>query len=670
MSTPDPAEIFRTESQDLLERIEQCLLDLENNPHNEELVASVFRALHTLKGSGAMFGFDALAAFTHHCETAFDRVRKGESQATPALINAVLSALDHMRALANGAAASPENEAILLSALQAATSDAAQDDHPVSVQVAAVTGEKPPVFSTWNIRFRLPADALLNGTRPLSLLDELRALGDADIKVIRDDIPEIDQITPTDCYLGWNVALTTRASRQDIEDVFIFAGDDLTITPALADVPQSAMEALPPQPAPSASPLPVQEAKPTARKKSDTDSAETKNSRAVGSLRVPAERLDELMDRVAELVIAQSRLRQVAADSKDLNLRSVSEEIERLASELRDTMMFVRMVPISQLFGRFRRLVHDLAIDLGKQIEFQTEGETTELDKTVIERLADPLIHLIRNSADHGLEMPGERSDAGKLPVGHIRLAARQAGAEVIITLTDDGRGINREKVRAKAEANGLIERDASLNDAELLQLIFRPGFSTASQITNLSGRGVGMDVVKRTIEALRGAISISSDEGSGTRIDLRIPLTLAIIDGLLVRVGESRYVIPLSAVEECVELSREQDVRSSGRNFLTLRGMLVPFLRLRELFSVNTEPDPYQKIVVVSTGRERVGLVVDQIVGQHQTVIKPLSRFHANVETFSGATILGDGSVSLILDIAHLVAAGQRQEEKLRAAG
>jgi two-component system chemotaxis sensor kinase CheA len=311
---------------------------------------------------------------------------------------------------------------------------------------------------------------------------------------------------------------------------------------------------------------------------------------------------------------------------------------------------------------------------MGKSIELTTEGETTELDKTVIERLADPMIHLIRNAADHGLESPEERRAAGKTEVGHIRLSARQTGAEVIISVIDDGHGIDRARVRAKAEAVGLIAKGEPLSDKDLLQLIFRPGFSTAAKITGLSGRGVGMDVVKRTIESLRGSIDISSDFGRGSRIDLRIPLTLAIIDGLLVRVGANRYVIPLSSVEECVELSKEQDLRSTGRNFLTLRDALVPFIRLRDLFETGTDPDPYQKIVVVSTGAgsgtERVGLVVDQIVGQHQTVIKPLSRFHANVETFSGATILGDGSVALILDIGHLVAAGQQQEERLRATG
>lgn len=657
MSNPDPAEVFQVEAQELLERIEQGLLDLENDPRNEELIASVFRALHTLKGSGAMFGYDALASFTHHCETAFDRVRKGEAEATPELIGAVLSALDHMRALAEGAAASAEKEAALLSALNMSAAA------PAAAAVVSSGSEKKT--KRWHIRYFLPPETFVNGTNPLSLLDELRELGETQVIALAEKLPALEEIDPTACYLGWDILLVTDAPRSSVENVFIFVMDDIAIeeveeVPAAAASSEDEVVNVPPAP-----PADENVAAAEAGTKKDGRAA-----KSIGSLRVPAERLDELMDRVAELVIAQSRLKQVSAGSNDLNLRSVAEEIERLASELRDSMMFVRMVPIAQLFGRFRRLVHDLAGDLGKEIEFQTEGETTELDKTVIERLADPLVHLIRNSADHGLGSPQERLAAGKSETGHIHLAARQAGAEVVITVSDDGRGINRDRVRAKAEANGLITADAKLSDAELLQLIFKPGFSTASKVTNLSGRGVGMDVVKRTIEGLRGTIDITSEEGQGSQVNLRIPLTLAIIDGLLVRVGANRYVIPLSSVEECVELTPEQDLRSSGRSFLTLRDMLVPFIRLREIFNTGTPPDPYQKIVVVSTGAERVGLVVDQIVGQHQTVIKPMSRFHAHVETLSGATILGDGSVALILDVAHLVSAGQQQEERQRAAG
>lgn len=671
MSSSDPTEIFQVEAQELLERIELGLLDLENDPRNGELIASVFRALHTLKGSGAMFGYDALASFTHHCETAFDQVRKGEAEARPELISAVLNALDHMRALAEGGEASAEKEAALLASLRLSVTAPSEDATP------ALAGKPETKKQRWHLQFRLPPESLVNGTRPLSLLDELHELGEMQVTALLDGIPALEELDPVSCYLGWDVYLTTDAPRSSIENIFIFVMDDISLeavedTAASDDVatvvvPQ--VVAVDVNNTPSAPQVPAVSVHKDVEEPSKTK-ADAKAGRNVGSLRVPAERLDELMDRVAELVIAQSRLKQVSAGSHDLNLRSVAEEIERLASELRDSMMFVRMVPIAQLFGRFRRLVHDLSNDLGKTIELHTEGETTELDKTVIERLADPLVHLIRNAADHGLETPQERLALGKPDVGHIRLTARQAGAEVVISVIDDGRGINRERVRAKAEANGLITADTKLSDGELLQLIFRPGFSTASKVTNLSGRGVGMDVVKRTIDALRGTIDLSSEEGKGSRVNLRIPLTLAIIDGLLVRVGNSRYVIPLSSVEECVELTREQDLRSTGRNFLTLRDALVPFIRLRELFNSGTPPDPYQKIVVVSTGTERVGLVVDQIVGQHQTVIKRMSRFHAHIETLSGATILGDGSVALILDIAHLVSAGQQQEERLRAVG
>jgi two-component system chemotaxis sensor kinase CheA len=333
-------------------------------------------------------------------------------------------------------------------------------------------------------------------------------------------------------------------------------------------------------------------------------------------------------------------------------------------------MMVLRMVPVAHLFGRFRRLVHDLAHETGKRIELVTEGEKTEVDKSVIERLADPLVHLVRNSCDHGLETPEDRLAGGKTEAGHIHLSARQQGGEVIITIKDDGRGINKERVRAKAESSGLIAANAVLTDQELYQLIFQPGFSTAAQVTNLSGRGVGMDVVKRTIDALRGTINVVSRPGEGSEISLAIPLTLAIIDGLMVRVGNARYVIPLSAVEECLELSVEDDMRSRGRSFISLRDSLVPFLRLRDLFRTGTKPDPFQKVVVISTGSERVGLVVDQIIGDHQTVIKGMSKLHHDVSTFSGATILGDGGVALILDVGHLVAEGQQQEAHLRAAG
>ncbi len=667
MSGSDPVDTFRQEAQELLEQIERGLLDLRDRPGDRDLIDAVFRGLHTLKGSGAMFGFDDLAQFTHHCEGAFDRVRKGEVAASHALIAAVLNAQDHMRALAEGRAVEAGADQALLLALHSAVEGAGAADETVAAE---------PAPTTWRIRFSLPPSALTNGVRPLPLLDELRELGECRVVADTSQVPLLGDLDPTQCHLAWDVTLITTHPKSAIEDVFIFVIDemtlDITAEDAAADVgsPETTLAEAPAEqdPAPVVAAAPVEAAPPPAAVQAQPQ-GDARNNRGGETVRVPAERLDELMDRVGELVIAQSRLKQVANSSTEIALRSVAEEIERLAGELRDTMMVVRMVPVIQLFGRFRRLIHDLARDTGKSIELETQGETTELDKTVIERLADPLVHLIRNSADHGLETEAERVAAGKPAVGKITLAAAQAGAEVIITITDDGRGVDRERVRAKAEEAGLIAPGAVVSDEDLLQCIFAPGFSTAKTVTNLSGRGVGMDVVKRAIEALRGSIKLTSEPGRGSAIALRIPLTLAIIDGLLVRVGTARYVIPLPAVEECVELSLEQDLRSTGRSFLTLRDQLVPFIRLRELFANGLAPDPHQKVVVVSTGAERVGLVVDQILGDHQTVIKALSGFHTDVVTFSGATILGDGGVALILDIAHLVAAGQRQDAQLRAA-
>jgi two-component system chemotaxis sensor kinase CheA len=691
MSNSDPIDIFRTEAAELLEQIELGLLDLEQNLEDQAQIDSVFRGLHTLKGSGAMFGFDALAGFTHHCETAFDQVRKGNARATVELVGAILAARDHMRALVEDPQGDyARREVQLLEQLRAAVAIGDGQSKDVSgasseggaaalVPAAGDKGAKGP--HQWRVRFALPQNCMLNGVNPLTFLDDLRELGVCEVEADLSAVPPFDRLDPTSLYLQWTVSLNSDRGRSEIEDVFMFVMDDMVLdivdlnlagavteTAPEAPVQPARQEALQEKSRPDqASAKPPETAPPAA--KAVREDADAKSRRKVESVRVPADRLDELMDRVGELVIAQSRLSQIAARAGDnVELRAVSEEIEGLSSELRTTMMVLRMVPVGTLFDRFRRLAHDLQRETGKQIELVTEGESTEMDKTVIERLADPLVHLVRNSADHGLESEEVRVAAGKSPKGRITLSARQAGGEVIISITDDGRGIDRERVRAKAESNGLLAPGQIVSDQELLQQIFQPGFSTATNVTSLSGRGVGMDVVKKTIESLRGAIDVSSRPGLGATVALRIPLTLAIIDGLLVRVAKGRYVIPLSAVEECIELPIEDDLRSRGRSLLSLRGSLVPFVRLREIFATGTPPDPYQKVIVVSTGAERVGLVVDQIIGDHQTVIKSMSKLHEDVTIFSGATILGDGGVALILDVANLVAVAQDQEAQLRA--
>lgn len=652
MSEDDPVAAFRVEAADLLDQVERALLDLAGDSTSSALVDEVFRGLHTLKGSGAMFGFEALARFTHHCETAFDRVRKGKAEASQALIGVVLSARDHMQALIDvGTQGDPMLETAgdaILAALEKAVADGEGVAIPRRIEEAERKG--------WHISFKLPPGSMANGTNPLPLLDELRGLGDCRITPRLDELPPLASMVPTECYIYWDIVVEGDVTCEDIEDVFIFVIDDmdLAITPLVDE----------PEPEVTEKEVPVATVvtapQPTASKAAPA---------AQESVRVAAERLDELMNRVGELVIAQSRLAQLAGMSgpvNELTLRAVSEDIERLSAELRDTTMAMRMMPVGNLFSRFRRLVHDLARETGKTIELVTEGEATEVDKTVIERLADPMIHLIRNSCDHGLEMPDERVASGKPSTGRLTLSARQAGGEVLIAITDDGRGINRERVRAKAESQGLIQPGALLGDAELFQMIFHPGFSTAAAITNLSGRGVGMDVVKRSIESLRGTIDISSQDGRGTTMTLHLPLTLAIIECMLVRVGEGRYAIPLSVVEDCIELPASEVTSTAKRNFLDVRGELVPYVRLRDSFGTDYPADLFQKVVIVGQGRGRVGLVVDQIIGNTQTVIKSLSRFHAGQGCFSGATILGDGSVALILDVSTLIVGAQKNQRLL----
>lgn len=686
MSAMDPTEIFRQEASELFEVLEGALLDLGQRPDDRELVDSAFRALHTIKGSGAMFGFDKVASFTHEFETAFDRVRKGEIKPTQELISVALAAKDYIRALIEDPQSTDDviGEAILDDLKRFVSFD-----QPAAAVIEIA--EAPPLApggskqAGWHLHLEFESHILRNGSNPLDLLEDLCKLGPCFVVPITDGVPFLDEMEPEDCYLKWDVKLHAACNKDAIDDVFMFVQDEMKLTllpldhaeapapaplfqllddePATAEMAAPVAEAVAEQPVAKAEPQ--SEAKPEIKREAAPARREdAKQERGIATVRVQAERLDELMDRVGELVIAQARLTQLAASGSDLSIKMIAEEIERLASSLRDTTMGARMVPIGSLFGRFRRLVHDLSRDLSKPVEFVTSGEDTELDKTMIECLADPLVHLIRNAIDHGIEDTATRAANGKTEQGRIELAAVHSGAQVLVTVKDNGGGLNTARIRAKAEEQGLIAAGAVLTDHEIHQFLFHPGFSTAQTISALSGRGVGMDVVKRTIENMRGSIDLSTRPGQGTTVTLRLPLTLAIIEGLLIRVGEGRYIIPLPAVEECVELTAE-DERSRGRNFLNVRGNLVPFLRLRDILSVEGTPDQHQKTIIISTGETQVGLVADQIIGNHQTVIKSLSKLHSDVTIFSGATILGDGTAALILDVAQLVALAQSKVEK-----
>lgn len=663
----DPAETFRQEAADLLDSLETVLLDLGQRPQDRDLVDAAFRALHTIKGSGAMFGFDRVAAFTHDFETAFDLIRKGRIDANRDIVTVSLSAKDYIRTLIEDPdSTDPIIGEAIVEELQRLVGDGGGKTGAAAAPTAAAAPQERAAASGWRIEIAFEPEILRNGTNPLVLLDDLRALGPCRVEGSLDAVPELDALDPVSCLVTWVVELEAACAPEEIEDVFMFVRDEMKLVIAPLGSQEPAPEEDTPaaaEPAPAATAA-IELAAPAERPAADKVEFSRRAEDKASTVRVQAERLDELMDRVGELVIAQARLSQLANSSHDLSIKAIAEEIERLASGLRDTTMGVRMVPMGSLFGRFRRLVHDLSRDLGKPVDFVTVGEETEMDKTMIERLADPLVHLIRNAIDHGIESPDRRSQTSKSATGRIELSARYVGAQVLVTVQDDGAGLDTARIRAKAEEQGLIQPGANLSEHEIHQFLFHPGFSTAKTISALSGRGVGMDVVKRTIEAMRGSIDLTTVPGHGSSVTLRLPLTLAIIDGLLIRVGEGRYIIPLSAVEECVELTAADEARARGRSFLNVRGDLVPFLRLRELFEAEGQADPFQKVIITAIGDTRVGLVVDQIIGSHQTVIKSLSKLHSDVTMFSGATILGDGSAALILDVAQLVTLGHVRAE------
>jgi two-component system chemotaxis sensor kinase CheA len=680
---------FQEEARDILVELESTLLALDQNRMDTELVSQAFRALHTIKGSGAMFGFTELAAFTHNLENAFDEVRNGRLQVTSNLVELSLAALDQMKAMLQEAAGQGTADAAranqILVKLQSLTGQAI-NERPASEQstadptngsASATTTPAPDlVASDWKILFTPGPDLLRNGNDPIVLLRELGKLGTLHVETLTEAIPPIAEIDPGRCYITWQMRLTTSAAVEEIRDIFIFAEDlcELTIDRAEAQSPASIQQTTVGQQsviAVSSDAGQSQSVTPTETPASPQPAADqpvTFGRRAddragVTSIRVPTAKLDQFVDLVGELVTVQARLAEIASRYEDSDVASVSEEVERLTSALRENSMSIRMLPIRGTFERFRRLVHDLARDLHKEVELTIDGADTELDKTVIDQLNDPLMHLIRNSMDHGIESAESRIASGKPAIATIHLAARHAGANVLIEVSDDGGGINAVAVRSRAIERGLIAPDAQLTEPEVFSLILMPGFSTAEQITDVSGRGVGMDVVRQRVESLRGTIQIDSKPGHGTTITLRLPLTLAIIDGLLVRVGEAYFVLPLANSLECIELTRQDVAAANGKHIANVRGEIIPYIRLREYFDIQTQPPEIEQIMIAETEDGRCGFVVDEVLGDHQTVIKNLGRFYRHVQFISGATILGNGTLALILDPNRVVQDAMKQE-------
>lgn len=690
-------QAFKEEAYDLLGELESALLELEENPRDQELIDRVFRAMHTVKGSGAMFGFDDIAAFTHDVETAFDKVRCGELPVTRELLDLTLRARDHILELlgdTTGTRAGSAQAKAIIAGLRGLAGAAGGQDAAPADPASAAPGQDEALAAasggeavTYRVRIRPGRDIMLCGTNPLALLAELRDLGTGQVAAHIGEVPPLSELEPEGCYVWWDVILATDKGEDAIRDVFIFVEDDCEVTIQVIDT-LGALEGdstykrlgeiLVERGDISADDLRrvlgeqprlgdmLAEAGVVSREQVESALAEQAAVRRIrkdrdeqataSSIRVAADKLDDLVDLVGELVIVQAQISQMVSTRGDQELTTLAEELERLSDELRDSTLSVRMLPIGTTFSKFRRLVRDLSAELGKQIELKTKGAETELDKTVIERLNDPLVHLLRNSIDHGVEPPDVRRAAGKDPCGEILLCAEHSGGEVLITIRDDGKGMDPASLRAKGVERGLIARDADLTDKELFNLIFAPGFSTAQKVTSVSGRGVGMDVVKRGIDALRGSIDVDSRPGEGTTITIRLPLTLAIIDGLQVQVQDEFYVVPLSLVEECVELIQSPEERRREQQVLNLRGAIVPYLRLRDWFDIPGAPPEIEQIVVTGVEGQRVGIVVDHVIGEHQTVIKTLGRVYRDVEGLSGATIKGDGSMALILDVPRLV--------------
>ncbi len=637
------AQSYIHEARDLLTQLEQMLLDLETEA-SPEAIDSVFRALHTLKGGGSMFGFPALSAFVHHFEDAFDRVREGKIGISKPLLDAALEGRDHVIALLDAGGD------------EAATAELVGSDQARRILAAlegAVAGAPPAVvrLARWEVSFRPSKGALRCGMRPDLLLAELRELGDCRVRCDVSDLPVLENLDPAQSHLGWVVELTTAQPRAAIESVFVFADDaDPRIVALDQDEPPAAA-------APVEMPSPETPATAASAPAAPARSAPRAQTMAgQDTVRVPSAKLDSILDQLGELVIAQARLNQTAARLGDSTLEGLVEEVHRLVTGLRDTTLSVRMLPIETVFGKFRRVVRDLSTELGKDVVLVTDGGETEIDKNVLDRLSEPLVHMIRNSADHGIESAADRVAAGKPAQGRVRLAASQDAGEIVIVIEDDGRGLDHDKIRRKAIDRGLLAADARPTEAALAQMIFAPGFSTADKVSSVSGRGVGMDAVLSAITGLRGTVEVTSRKGEGTRLTLRLPLSLAIIDGLLVRLGPDVFVLPLIAVEECVEFDVTELTRNSGRRMLRIREHLVPFVDLADALEGTVENDGRRRVVIVRAEGERMGLVVDDILGQHQTVIKPMSAYHADLDDFAGATILADGTVALILDVAMLL--------------
>jgi two-component system chemotaxis sensor kinase CheA len=698
-------QTFIIECHELLAAMEEALLSVEGDGDNTEAVGAIFRAVHTIKGSAGLFGLDDIVRFAHTVESVMDRVRGGKLPLGGELVSLFLECHDHLLRMvacilenAAGAGDLEAESARLLAALvpfleSAPVATLAQEVRP-ELAVKESGG-----LDFWHISVRFSPQVLQNGMDPLSFVRYLRTLGRmVHLTSLLERLPAGSEFDPELCYLGLEMDLDTQADRRTLEGVFEFIQDDSRIR---LIPPHAAVEAyleliqgLPEEerflgeilvaggcitPRDLEQALRTQEGEEDNRKigtilvqdqavpppvvAAALEKQKKFQERQAGEMKVvkvAADKLDKLVNLVGELVIAGASAQAMAAHAKDSRLLEATATFNKLVEEIRDNALSLRMVQIGETFNRFRRIVRDVSRELGKEIELEVQGGETELDKSIVEKIGDPLMHIVRNSIDHGIESQDVRRARGKPDIGSLSLNAYHESGSIVIEVADDGGGLNRQKILAKAVERGLVPAGASLSDSEITNLIFEPGFSTAAAVSNLSGRGVGMDVVRRNIDELRGTVDVDSEEGFGTTLRIRLPLTLAIIDGFRVQVDATCYVLPLDTVIECLDLG--PFLESEENHLVNLRGEVLPFLRLREIFHLPGERPAKERVVVVQYGETRAGIVVDRLLGEFQTVIKPLGELFRNLKGVGGSTILGSGEVALILDVPQLVHLASRR--------
>lgn len=692
---------FLDESCDLLAQMEDILLRAEGDELLVDDLHALFRCAHTIKGSAGMFGFDPVVHFTHDVESVLDRVRNGELELSLPLVGLLLECRDHIAvlvaAVAEGATLVEGGGSELQAKLSvycggkpAAQSLVVNTQEPQAVRLES-SGGGHLGNDHWHISLRFGREVLQCALDPLALLEYLKTVGEiVHLETVTDGLPKLEEADAELCYVGFEIALRSNASKAEIESIFEFVEDcsRIIILPPQSQVdsfvamieasgenkqrlgemliacgsltPKELDTALLAQQTNADMPMlgkvlveqGVVQASVVEAALGKQKKLEDKRSTEAKSIKVPADRLDALINQVGELVIAGAAAELQAKRTHQRALQEAASNLLRLVEDVRDTALRLRMIPIGDVFSRFPRVVRDVSKELGKDIELTIRGAEAELDKSMVEKIGDPLMHLVRNSIDHGIESPAQRAAAGKPEVGTVSLNAYHESGSIVIEVSDDGAGLDQARILRKAIERGLVPADTDLEPADIYRLILEPGFSTAETVTNLSGRGVGMDVVKSNVEALRGSLDIESVPGQGTTMRICLPLTLAIIDGFQVGVGASTFILPLDSVVECIELPADSEMA----DYLNLRGKVLPFLRLRQMFSVAGEAPARQNIIVVRFGGRMAGIAVDRLLGECQAVIKPLGQLFANVSSISGSTILGSGEVALILDVAQIV--------------